>query len=73
MPHTILLTVDYHDETCVVRRWHGGTGDESVQSVPTTAARLLAVGTLNPTPETAPNEKPRERSSSQDLTDRLDS
>lgn len=40
MPHTILLTTDYHDQNCVVRQRHLNTPTESVVTVPTTAADL---------------------------------
>jgi transposase len=35
MHHTTILTVDYHDQTCVVRSRRTGTGTEQVLSVPT--------------------------------------
>jgi transposase len=40
MTHTILLTVDYHDQNCVVRQRHLTTRAESVTTVPTTAGDL---------------------------------
>src|SRR5262245_55633870 len=43
MHQGILLTVDYHDENCVIRRRDLGRGTEEVFSVPTTADDLLAV------------------------------
>jgi transposase len=43
MTQDILLTVDYHDQTCVVRRFAGRTAEETVESVPTTAGDLTAV------------------------------
>jgi transposase len=43
MDQTILLTVDYHDENCVVRRRALKSLEEQVMSVPTTSASLLRV------------------------------
>jgi transposase len=43
MTQTILLTVDYHDENCVVRRLVKATGQEDVFTVPTTKKELLQV------------------------------
>lgn len=43
MHQGILLTVDYHDQNCVIRRRHGATGAEQVLSVPTGAAELRRV------------------------------
>jgi transposase len=43
MDQGILLTVDYHDENCVIRRRDLGRGTEEVFSVPTTAEDLLKV------------------------------
>lgn len=43
MNQGILLTVDYHDENCVIRRRDLGRGSEEVLSVPTTAEDLLRV------------------------------
>lgn len=43
MDQTILLTVDYHDRNCVVRRRALGTHEEQVLSVPTTPDDLLRV------------------------------
>src|SRR5882757_9431076 len=43
MHQTILLTVDYHDENCVIRRRALGSGEEQVLTVPTTADDLLRV------------------------------
>ncbi len=37
------LTVDYHDENCVIRYRRGSTGSEEVLTVPTTPAALNAV------------------------------
>lgn len=45
MHQGILLTVDYHDENCVIRRRDLGRSTEEVFSVPTTAEDLLAVVT----------------------------
>src|SRR5690349_8434964 len=35
MHHTTILTVDYHDQTCVVRSRRPAAGTEQVRSVPT--------------------------------------
>ena len=43
MHQGILLTVDYHDENCVIRRRDLGRASEEVFSVPTTAGDLLKV------------------------------
>lgn len=43
MRQDILLTVDYHDQTCVVRRFAAGTATEAVESVPTTPEDLRGV------------------------------
>src|SRR2546427_13185849 len=43
MHQNILLTVDYHDENCVIRRRELGRAIEEVLSVPTTAGDLLRV------------------------------
>jgi len=43
MSKDIILTVDYHDENCVIRRRDEGTGEEDVRTVPTTAKELLAI------------------------------
>ena len=43
MNQTILLTVDYHDENCVVRRLVTGTGREDVYTVPTTKEEVLQI------------------------------
>ena len=43
MRQGILLTVDYHDENCVIRRRDLGRATEEVLSVPTTAGDLLRV------------------------------
>jgi transposase len=45
MTQDILLTVDYHDRTCVVRRFAGRTGAEALETVPTTPEDLAAVVT----------------------------
>lgn len=42
MPHDIVLTVDYHDQTCALRRLDEATGKDRTTTVPTTAAALLA-------------------------------
>lgn len=42
MDQGILLSVDYHDENCVIRRRDLGRGTEEVFSVPTTREDLLA-------------------------------
>ena len=43
MSKDIILTVDYHDENCVIRRRDEATGEESVQTVATTTAALEEV------------------------------
>ena len=43
MSHTIILSVDYHDENCVIRWRDDRTGHEELRTVPTTAADLLRV------------------------------
>jgi transposase len=43
MHQDILLTVDYHDQTCVIRRRDRGTGDEQVCAVPTSPEDLRRV------------------------------
>ncbi len=43
MHQGILLTVDYHDENCVIRRRDLGRATEEVLTVPTTAGALLPV------------------------------
>jgi transposase len=43
MNQTILLTVDYHDQNCVIRRLAVRTAQEQVFTVPTTAPELLRV------------------------------
>lgn len=43
MRQGILLTVDYHDENCVIRRRDLDRGTEEVLTVPTTAGDLLEV------------------------------
>jgi transposase len=43
MHQGILLTVDYHDENCVIRRRDLGRATEDVVTVPTTAGDLRAV------------------------------
>lgn len=43
MPQGILLTVDYHDENCVIRRRDLSRSTEDVVTVPTTEGDLLAV------------------------------
>lgn len=43
MPQTIVLTVDYHDQNCVIRRLNAQTGEEQLLSVPTTAVDLSRV------------------------------
>ena len=40
MSQDIVLTVDYHDRNCVVRRFNGATGEERVLSIETTADNL---------------------------------
>lgn len=43
MHQGILLTVDYHDQNCVIRRLNARTGEEQVLSVPTTEGDLRQV------------------------------
>jgi transposase len=43
MSYDILLTVDYHDENCVIRQRDTRTGREEVLTIPTCAARLEEV------------------------------
>jgi transposase len=43
MIQTIVLTVDYHDENCVIRRLNLKTTEERVLSVPTKPSELLRV------------------------------
>jgi transposase len=43
MCQDIVLTADYHDENCVVRRLQRATGEETLLSVATTAPELLRV------------------------------
>jgi transposase len=43
MHQGILLTVDYHDQNCVIRRLNAETGEERVVSVPTTEGDLRHV------------------------------
>src|SRR5215211_4232990 len=43
MSQDIVLTVDYHDENCVVRRLDEARGTEELLKVPTQAERLLAL------------------------------
>src|SRR5688572_31930838 len=43
MPQGILLTVDYHDQNCVIRRRDLGRGTEELMTVPTTDGDLQAV------------------------------
>ena len=43
MTQDIMLTVDYHDQKCVIRRLVPATGQEQVLSVPTTAEDLAQV------------------------------
>jgi transposase len=43
MHQGILLTVDYHDQNCVIRRLNAGSGEERVLSVPTTEGDLRQV------------------------------
>ena len=43
MHQGILLTVDYHDENCVIRRRDLGRSTEDMVTVPTTEGDLLAV------------------------------
>jgi transposase len=43
MSQDIVLTVDYHDENCLIRRLDTASGAEDVLKVPTDPERLLAV------------------------------
>jgi transposase len=43
MVQSILLTVDYHDQNCVIRRFSSKTAEEQVLSVPTLASELRRV------------------------------
>jgi transposase len=43
MTQAILLTVDYHDQNCVIRRRALRSGDEQVITIPTTEGDLLRV------------------------------
>jgi len=43
MSKDIILTVDYHDENCVIRRRDEATGEESVETVVTAAPALEKV------------------------------
>jgi hypothetical protein len=43
MSKDIILTVDYHDENCVIRRRDEATGEEDVRTVATTAKALEEV------------------------------
>jgi transposase len=43
MCQDIVLTVDYHDRNCVIRRLDRVTGEERVQTVPTAQAELTGV------------------------------
>jgi transposase len=43
MTQDILLSVDYHDQTCVIRRLDRGTGDEQLLSVPTGPEAIAVV------------------------------
>ena len=43
MNQDIVLTVDYHDENCVIRRRAVTTGEEQVLTVPTAAKEILDV------------------------------
>jgi len=43
MKQAILLSVDYHDQNCVIRRHAVASGDEEVITVPTTEGDLLRV------------------------------
>lgn len=43
MLQTIVLTVDYHDQNCVIRRYHAQTAEEQVFSVATVASELRRV------------------------------
>jgi transposase len=41
MTERTILSVDYHDQNCVLRRYDGHTGAEAVQAVPTDRTALL--------------------------------
>src|SRR5947208_17030368 len=43
MPEDIVLSVDYHDQNCVIRRRALGSGTEELLSVPTTDGDLRRV------------------------------
>jgi transposase len=43
MHQVIVLTVDYHDQNCVIRRFSAKSGEEQLLSVPTRAAELSRV------------------------------
>lgn len=43
MSQDIVLSVDYHDQNCVIRRFDSADGTERMLRVPTEAERLLAV------------------------------
>jgi transposase len=43
MIHSIVLTVDYHDQNCVIRRLNTKTAEEQILSVPTTPSELSRV------------------------------
>jgi len=43
MKHRTILSVDYHDENCVIRRYDGSTGQETLQTIPTRRELLLEV------------------------------
>lgn len=43
MCQDIVLTVDYHDENCVIRRWDAVTGKEAMLKVASAAKAILAV------------------------------
>jgi transposase len=43
MVQSIVLTVDYHDQNCVIRRFSSKTAEEQVLSVPTLASELRRV------------------------------
>ena len=43
MLQTIVLTVDYHDQNCVIRRFHAKTAQEQVLTVSTLASELSRV------------------------------
>jgi hypothetical protein len=43
MPQTIVLTVDYHDQNCVIRRFNVQAAEEQLLSVSTAAAELSRV------------------------------